>query len=81
MSISRAIALKDIDRLRAAIHNGEDVNKVIFKPGGYTPLHVAVRDGNLEIIQELLKNGAKVNSIDNNGNTPLHLAEKIALSK
>ena len=42
--------------------------------GGESQLHVASRNGNLEMVKALIKNGADVNSRDSSQNTPLHLA-------
>ncbi|GFR67750.1 poly [ADP-ribose] polymerase [Elysia marginata] len=44
-----------------------------------TPLHLMVtnrvhEDETISMLQLLLKSGAKINSVDKNGNTPLHLA-------
>jgi ankyrin repeat protein len=39
--------------------------------GGATALHIAARNGNEEIVSILIKNGAKVNYVDNEGWTPL----------
>lgn len=41
---------------------------------GVSPLHVACLKGNLEVVKGLIKFGAKVNSQDFNGYTPLHEA-------
>jgi lysophospholipase len=41
-----------------------------------TPLHIACTYGNLEAVRYLLRNNVAVNSIDNNGVTPLHEAIK-----
>jgi ankyrin repeat protein len=38
------------------------------------PLHFAAGDGDIELVQELAVNKAKVNSLDENNNTPLHKA-------
>jgi len=37
-------------------------------------LHLASKDGHLEIVKELLKRGANVNSATKKGNTALHIA-------
>jgi len=42
--------------------------------GARTPLHLAAANGDILIIEELLKNGASVYAKDDDGNTPMHLA-------
>lgn len=42
-----------------------------------TPLHVAVEEGKIEMTKFLLANGADVNAANNDGATPLHVAQKI----
>ena len=39
-----------------------------------TPLHVAAANGKLFAVQTLLENNANVTAVDNEGNTPIHLA-------
>jgi ankyrin repeat protein len=41
---------------------------------GYTPLHLACRNGNIDIVNILLKCNSSVNLCGTNGYTPLHLA-------
>lgn len=41
---------------------------------GLNALHLASKDGHLEIVKELLKRGANVNSATKKGNTALHIA-------
>jgi ankyrin repeat protein len=41
---------------------------------GYTPLHLACYNGNIDIVNILLKCNSSVNLCDTNGSTPLHLA-------
>jgi ankyrin repeat protein len=45
---------------------GDDVN--------YSPLHVAVQEGRVEVIRLLLASGADSNKTDNHGNSPLWTA-------
>jgi ankyrin repeat protein len=42
--------------------------------GGMRPLHIAARNGYLEIVELLLEHGANPNVQDNDGRTPLHYA-------
>jgi ankyrin repeat protein len=41
---------------------------------GYTPLHVACRNGHIDIVNILLKCNSSVNLCDTHGYTPLHFA-------
>lgn len=52
---------------------GEDID-VIRKEDGFSSLHLAARYGNAEMVETLLKCGAKIDRRNNNGHTPLHLA-------
>jgi hypothetical protein len=49
-----------------------DVNKADEE--GNTPLHEAVRYGNIIWVKRLIRNGADVNRANNSGWTPLHMA-------
>lgn len=42
--------------------------------GKLTPLHIAVHEGYIKIVERLVGFGANVNATDEDGNTPLHLA-------
>jgi len=69
----------DARRLRAEaslmllVNSGEDING---RSGIHmrAPLHIAVENGALEVVELLLNNGAVVDICDVNGATPLHLA-------
>ena len=52
---------------------GGDID-VIRKEDGFSSLHLAARYGNTEMVETLLKCGAKIDRRNNNGHTPLHLA-------
>jgi len=60
-----------------------DVSRLLLERGadpgaldniGQTPLHVASREGNLSVAQQLLKFDVDVNSHDHQGRTPFHMA-------
>ena len=44
------------------------------RKSGFTPLHIAVKRGYLDMCQMLLEHNPDVHATDNEGNTPLHLA-------
>jgi ankyrin repeat protein len=41
---------------------------------GFTPLHLAVIQGNLSVVNLLLANNADVNALDNEGHSVVHWA-------
>lgn len=43
---------------------------------GLTPLHLAVSNGRVKVVDSLIKAGAHINATDNDLNTPLHLVNK-----
>lgn len=47
--------------------------RVVFQ-NGLNALHLASKDGHVEIVTELLKRGAKVDAATKKGNTALHIA-------
>ena len=61
-----------LDKVKNAIKAGADVNE--RNVNGDTPLRIAVRFHNSEIVRELIKAGADVHARDEWGQTPLHNA-------
>jgi ankyrin repeat protein len=57
----------------ALIHQGDNF--------GRTSLHLAVQTLNLKLVETLIGNGAVANTHDNDGETPLHLAENAAMTE
>lgn len=68
-----AIVKGDIETVKKFVEYGADVNET---SNGLTPLMLAARYNQVEIIDVLLKNGAKVKAQDEKGNTALKYAEK-----
>jgi ankyrin repeat protein len=65
----------DLEGVRAALGAGADSNaQASLMHRCYTALHFAAGDGSVDMIRELIKAGASVDSGDQNGRTPLELA-------
>lgn len=66
----------EADLLYAPIRGVSTVCNTLLavRPGGWTALHVAVNNGDVEECAALLKSGADVNVTSADGTTPLHLA-------
>ncbi|KAK3161417.1 hypothetical protein QOZ80_1BG0076860 [Eleusine coracana subsp. coracana] len=69
-----AIEENNSELLKDIIRYGGDVNRSL--KDGSTPLHKAVCDGNIQMVQLLLEQGADIDKLDNNGWTPRALAEQ-----
>ena len=66
----------DVDGVLSAIKQGADVN-CIANADKYTPLHIACREGFLEIVRELVVHGANIRAQDALGLTPLHVSAEL----
>lgn len=49
---------------------------LIYRPthAGITPVHQAASEGHVKCLQELIKSGAAIDTVDGNGHTPLSIA-------
>ncbi len=63
------------ERIKKVIKKGIDVN-IKHKHHGYTPLHLASKNGHLDAMKVLLENGGDANARSYSGHTPLHLAAR-----
>jgi len=63
------------EAVKLLIKSGADPNAWSW-PDNSPPIHKAVALGNLDVIKALAAAGAKLDAIDNDGNTPLQIAEK-----
>ena len=73
-SLHEAVYYNDVKSVKSHLQNGADINQL--GPSWYegTALHLAVRDGHLDIAQLLIEQGAAVDVRGNNDYTPLHNA-------
>lgn len=62
---------EDKEEIIKLLSKGFNINQSI---GNTTPLHIATKSGNQEMIQFLLDNEANVNLVNAKNNTPLHMA-------
>ncbi len=65
-----AIQKGDVARVKTLISNNKELIHT-KSDKGQTPLHLAVQNGKLEIVELLLSQGAYINAKDSEGNTPL----------
>jgi ankyrin repeat protein len=70
--LANAIAKGDVEAVKKFIEYGADVNE---KSNGCTPLMLAARYNNVEIINLLLAKGANLKTKDDKGYTALRYAE------
>jgi hypothetical protein len=70
-----AVEDQDLEDVKARVGMGARINSRDKGEDGITPLHAAVRTGNMEIAQYLLDHGAKVNARDSLKRTPLMMMD------
>ena len=71
---SGKVTLEMCDLLRK---KGADINAALTKPSavGWTALHYAAINGDVELVKYLIKYGADINKATGEGSTPLYLAQ------
>jgi ankyrin repeat protein len=72
MDLISLVISADLPGLRDALAQGQAVDTA--DPRGFTALHVAAQQHELEMMRELLRAGADVNARNIYGNTPLWVA-------
>ncbi len=78
-NIFEAIEKKDLTSIALLTVKKHDFNQV--NEDGKTPLIYAIENNYVDIILLLIKNGAKTNLTDNEGNTPLSIAKQLGHKK
>jgi uncharacterized protein YaaQ len=73
-----AVMRDDIDEVKIRLANGEGPNVKDKNYGGNTPLHIAIENGNVEMVQVLLNASAKVNAKNYQKQTPLMMLDEDA---
>ena len=70
----------DIELVKLLLSHGADVNAKAYSNcvgwEGWTPFHVACRNGNKAIVEMLISKGADINAKTDKGYTPMSLAEE-----
>ena len=76
--LQKVVSLGEIEDLKKLLIAGMDINeKNVDVPYAPAAIHIAVREGNAEMVEFLIKAGADIRATDAfQGNTPLHIASK-----
>jgi hypothetical protein len=80
-ALVRAVMNDDLDEVKARVMMHAKVNVRDKAHDGLSPLHAAVENGNIEIIQFLLDSGAKTNIRDFQKRTPLMMMDSDATAE
>jgi ankyrin repeat protein len=75
--LGRLIAAGDVDAVRTAVHSAPGlVARTVERDGqgGWTPLHLAVADGQPDVVRVLVEAGADLTARTEFNRTPLHVA-------
>ena len=77
VGVGRSFAMgENVGMIRLLLNAGADINT---NNDGWTPLHVAVRRGDLEVTRLFLNAGAYVNARNGDDSTPLHVAAEVRI--
>jgi len=73
--LHEAVVKNDIVQVRRLLQKGADINQLGPRRHGYgSALHIAVREGHLDIAKLLIDRGAEIDVLDRKDFTPLHNA-------
>ncbi|MHC9538403.1 MAG: ankyrin repeat domain-containing protein [Vulcanimicrobiota bacterium] len=70
--LSEAAKVGDLDKVKSIIETNPALLKAKLNYTGVTALHTAARYGQKEVADYLIQQGADVNALDIDGETPLH---------
>jgi hypothetical protein len=71
--LHEAVVKNDIAQVRRLLQKGADINQLGLRRHGYgSALHIAVREGHLDIAKLLIDRGAEIDVLDRKDFTPLH---------
>ncbi|MCG8532889.1 MAG: ankyrin repeat domain-containing protein [Desulfovibrionales bacterium] len=70
IKVIEASIKNELSILKNLINENYDINERDER--GLTSLHYAVAQGHSEVVKLLIENGAEIDSLDTNGNTPLN---------
>ena len=74
-AIYRVVRDGNVSGLRELLETYDDVTEIdISLRDGWKALHVAVSEGHVDVVKLLIKNGANINAVDNEGRSVLHYA-------
>ena len=75
-SMTASIVAGDVDTIRDMLTRSSDIRRLLEPPdtSNRTSLHLASREGKVEIVQLLVDFGAPLEARDTTGRTPLHVA-------
>jgi ankyrin repeat protein len=83
-ALLRNIALRDLQAVRDILASGVSPNAKDYSRHSHIPIHVAIDAGNIEVLELLIRAGARLESKDSLGTTPLMMAAiggKVELAK
>ncbi|CAL4150592.1 unnamed protein product [Meganyctiphanes norvegica] len=77
MPIAKGVIESDVNEVRRCLQEDLGLLHVVVK-GGKLPLHLACHHKNLNIVKELLDQGAEIDALDERGLTALHICVTVS---